>query len=376
MIGRAGRESSNWRARCGVCHGRAVILASGLSLVAVVASGLAAADPGPRVRPVQVEFDAPAGCSDAAAFFSSLRSRTDQVRPAADGEPHTTLQVRLSRARGHVLGELRVVDERGGTDTRKVQGANCGDVVQALSLTAALAIDPSALLSAPATTSVPEPASAAPPTLAPTPAPSTELPGTEALQTAESLSSRAATPIPSVEIGAGLVGAALLSTTFSTGVAFFARKILAGNGAFRPTLGIAIAHIRNDVLLSPGIVRVSLTDLAGTVCPLRWSASVVTFQPCVLAVAGWLAASGSQVTHSNSVDRLWLSAGGVLRAAAFLGHGLSLELEAGISALFFKRRFFTTIPSNVVAETPAISPIVGLGLTYGMLAGRSGVIPF
>ena len=353
-----------------------MILASGLSLVAVVVCGLAAAEPGPRVRPVQVEFDAPAGCSDVDSFFSSLRSRTDQVRQADGGEPHTTLQVRLSRTRGRILGELRVVDERGGTDTRKVQGASCDDVVQALSLTAALAIDPSALLSAPAITSVPEPASAALPAVAPTAAPATDRPGTDAPRPADSLAQRATTPVPSVEIGVGPVGAALLSASFSPGVTFFARKILAGDGAFRPTLGIAIAHIRNDVLSSPGVVQVSLTDLAGTVCPLRWSASGVTLQPCVLAVMGWLTASGLQVTHTNSVDRLWLSAGGVLRAAAFLGRGLSLELEAGISAPFFKRRFFATIPSNVVAETPAISPVVGLGLTYGLPARSPGVIPF
>ena len=138
-----------------------MLLASYLSLVFAAASGLATSDPGQGAKPVQVEFDAPAGCSSADAFFSSLTSRTDEVRQSEGNEPHTTIQVRLTRARGRVLGELRVVDDRGGTDTRKVQGASCDDVVEALSLTAALAVDPNALLSAPATVPVPA-ATAAP----------------------------------------------------------------------------------------------------------------------------------------------------------------------------------------------------------------------
>jgi hypothetical protein len=83
-------------------------------------------------------------------------------------------------------------------------------------------------------------------------------------------------------------------------------------------------------------------------------------------LAGWLSASGRQVTQSSTVDRLWLSAGGTIRTTAFLGRGFSLELDAGLTTPLLKRRFFSTIPSNVVAETPTLSPIVGLGLTYGL----------
>jgi hypothetical protein len=102
------------------------------------------------------------------------------------------------------------------------------------------------------------------------------------------------------------------------------------------------------------------------VCPLRWTASIVTFQPCAMALAGWFSASGRQVTRTSTADRLWLSVGGGVRTAAFLGHGFSLELEAGISAPLYKRRFYTTMPNNVVAETPAISPLFGLGLSFGL----------
>ena len=274
--------------------------------------------------------------------------------------------MRLTRARGHVVGELRMLGDHGGTDTRKVQGANCDDVVQALSLTAALALDPSALLSAPATSPTPVPpvpAAAAAPTVVPAaPEPSS----VSAAEPADTLSSRASRPVPGVEFSAGPVGTTVLVGNFSVGVALAVRKILAGDGSFRPSLGLAIAYVRNDAFRSPDVVQVGLAGLAGTACPLRWTAGVVTLQPCALVLAGWLSASGLQVNYPRTVDRPWLSAGGTLRTAAYLGHGLSLELEAGVSASLLKRRFYATTPSNVVAETPRVSPVVGLGLTFGL----------
>ncbi|HEY5284120.1 MAG TPA: hypothetical protein VIM14_15110 [Polyangia bacterium] len=300
-----------------------------------------------------------------------MRSRTDRVRQAVEDEPRTKLQVRLTRGHGQVLGELRLIADRGGTDTRKVQGASCDDVVQALSLTAALALDPSALLSAPATapapatTPAPELTTSAPATTPRVDAEPNERAPANTPQVDDSTSSRAKDRGPKAEFGAGVGGTTLLAGNLSPSAALVARRILGGDGAFRPTLGIAIVYVRNDVLQSPKSVTASLVGLGGTVCPLRWTANIITIQPCALVTAGWLSASGHQLTHTNTANRLWLSAGGTLRAAALLGHSLSFELEAGFTAPLLKRRFYATVPSDVVAETPTISPMVGVGLTYG-----------
>ncbi len=265
-------------------------LASYLLFVATTVPGLVAPDSAQVAKPVQVEFNAPAGCSSAEAFFGSLRSRTDQVRQADPGEPHTTLQVRLLRTRGHILGELRVVDDRGGADTRKVQGASCDDVVQALSLTAALAVDPSALLSAPATAPeaptptaeaiVKEPPAAKQPTVAKVPA-MVAVP-----TTAEVVASHATLLVPGFELGVGPMGGTLLASSAGLGATVTSRWTLADRGVLRASFGLAFIYLRNDAVQTPGAVRIVLTGLAATACPLRASTSIITFEPCALLLGG------------------------------------------------------------------------------------------
>jgi hypothetical protein len=292
------------------------------------------------------------------------------VRQADENEPHTTLQVRLTRTRGRVLGELRVVDDRGGTDTRKMQGASCDDVVQALSLTAALAVDPNALLSAPASapvatapgTEANATSAVANPPAAPKPS---ETDGAETADTIDATASRVPLDVPWFELGASAAGTALLTSSASPGLVVSSRWTLPGSGVWHTTLGLALAHVRNDIVQSPGALQVSLTGLLATACPLRFSTSILTLQPCALAVVGWLSASGREATYSYDINRLWLAAGGVLRLSAFVGDGLTLDLDGGVSAPLFKRRFYTTTKEHIVGETPSISPIISLGLSYG-----------
>lgn len=336
--------------------------ASALSLVAVVANLAATPDPVTEVKPVQVEFDAAAGCANANDFFTSLRFRTHLVREATGDEARTTLQVRLLGMRRYILGELRMVDDRGQTDTRRVQGANCDDVVQALALAAAVALDPSVLL--PATVTIPAPAPTGPAAPPPAIAPAVEE-SVNMRKPAGPLSPSASRIEPRYELGVASVGSALLSSGISPGVTIFGRWTPAGGGRFRPTLGLAVTYLRNDLLGSPGAAQASLTGLIVTACGMAWGASIVTVEPCGLVIAGLFSVRGHQVVRTSSVDLLWLSAGAVLRTQAHLGHSFVLDLEAGVSVPILSREFYTTLPSHVVEKTPTISPMVDLGLAYG-----------
>jgi hypothetical protein len=338
-----------------------VYLATTLSLLAAVAD-LTVPAQASEVKPVQVVVDAPLGCGDADEFFSSLRSRTHLVRPATGDEPHTTLRVRILETRRYAMGELRLVDSRGETDTRRVQGARCDDVVQALALAAAVALDPSVLLPSAKTTPEPEPTAASAP--APTIAPAVVEPGAVRKQTESPLSSDSQIE-PQFVLGTALVGSILLSSGTSPGAAIFGRWTPAGGGRLRPTVGIALTYFRNDVVQSPAAVQASLAGLVLTACGGGWRAGVMTVKPCGLVMSGWLSVSGREAIRPGSVDLLWLSAGVLARVAINVGGGFALDLEAGISAPFLRREFYVTAPSQVVEKTPTLSPQAGLGLAYG-----------
>ena len=341
-------------------------MAAGLLGLLLAAAAEAETAAGPK--PVEVQFTGPSGCSGERAFFDNLRLRTANVRPAAGDEPRTTLQVRLNRERGRVVGELRTVDAAGATETRRVQGASCDDVVQALSLTAALALDPSAILTAPPTMTSAD-ASNTPPSSQTTPTRTGEKPpepvaGGSSGPLAPPVPVTRSRPVPRVEGGAEVIGLAPLSDDFSPGIALALFKNVNRGDVFSPALGLTLLYVRNDLHRSPE--KASAVVLAGgaVACPVRLGVGFLAAQPCVQVLAGLISAAGRGLTYANRVDHLWLSVGGTVRLTALLGRGLSLVLEGGLGAPLYKRRYFATVPSNVIAETPTLSPLVGLGFTY------------
>jgi hypothetical protein len=172
------------------------VTSAGIGLWALVAL----AQTGPAVSvPVRVEFDAPPGCSDAEAFFAGVLARTRHVHRARPGETAVRLAVRVARSGGRVRGELRVNEAGAEAETRRVDGASCAEVVQVLSLTAALAIDPSASLLGPAAPEKPAATSSVRPPGASgaTPAPGRAGPGAAATSPpARAGAGAATTPMP------------------------------------------------------------------------------------------------------------------------------------------------------------------------------------
>ncbi len=337
---------------------KCVVLASAFPFLVVSLAG--ATESATALKPIQVQMEAPAGCANAEDFFSSLLSRTSLVRQAAEGEPHTTIQVRLIEMPRYVLGELRIVDDRGETDARKVQGATCDDVVQAVALAAAVALDPSVLL--PPTVAIPAPAKDAPASTEPHMAPEAVPP--QDVREPKDSGGRVLRSEQRFELGAALAGSLVVSTGMSPGLTIFGRWTPAGRSLLRPTLGLAVTYFRNDVLVSPGAAQATLGALAVTLCATVLSGRIVTIKPCGLIAGGLLSVQGYQVVHTSSVNLPWFSAGAVARTGVHFGGAYSLDFEAGISAAVPKREFYTTLPTHVVERTPTFSPIASLGLAY------------
>ncbi|HEX7596995.1 MAG TPA: hypothetical protein VF518_02210, partial [Polyangia bacterium] len=150
-----------------------------------------------------------------------------------------------------------MIDSGGGTDTRKVLGESCQDVEQALSLTAALALDPSASTATAPAAAAQNPVAPTSPTV-PAAAP-TEIPAAATRPVAvEGPAARPSPRVPAVEFGGGPVGLGVLSDRLSPGISLAVRKNLSGDSAFRPTLGLAMVYARSDLLPSQRIAQAAL----------------------------------------------------------------------------------------------------------------------
>ena len=313
---------------------------SGSALFQLVALGLPAAGSVEAPTPIRIVFDAPADCSTAEAFYQGVRSRTDRVRRAETGETGTELGVRVTKTSGRVHGELNLTGEHGESDRRVVDGETCDEVVEALSLTAALALDPTARVA-------PRPAALPPPPCPPAPPPSAAPTSFQLGLHARAVVAEVVTPTAS--FGGSIAATVSPSSMLPTG----------------PTFGFAVTYLANDVLTTPENGSMQLTTLGLTACPLRFDlGSGVFVDPCVVGKGGTLHARGLGVSNPAWVVRSWWSVGAEVALVVSLGAGFSVELAPSLDVPLVKRRFVSGEPPEEIGETPAVSAGAGLGIGY------------
>ena len=312
---------------------------------------------------VRIELDAPADCATAEGFYEKVRSRTERVRPVVEGEAGVRVVVRITRVGAKAHGELRVIGESGESDTRRVDGSTCTEVVEALSLTVALAVDPTARLVPPGASSSPSsgdttargPAVAATPAErdAPQPEPEPE-PPTEPEPRERALETR---------LGVKILAMNQVTPYVSFGGGGSLRFVMPWGAA--TSFGIAVVHVQNDLFSTADNASIRSTLVELSACPKRFlDPSVFTLEPCITGLGGTLAASGRDVASSSDVSRSYFALGGKLIGAAALGKGWAVELEAGMAVPLARRRFVILEPRRQVGETPSISALGGVGLAY------------
>jgi hypothetical protein len=337
----------------------------GIAIYPLVVLGLATTEaaptptPTPTPTPIRVALEAPPDCATAESFYQGIRDRTDRVRTAEQGENTVELSVRLVRAGSKVQGELRMSGEHGESDTRRVEGATCDEVLEALSLTAALALDPTArLVTPPAPASPPSaPAPVTPPSSgdkSPLPAYESPPPSAPPRQrfsefslSAQALVTALVTPGPSV--GGALVG-----------------RMAFDPDASGQSVSVGLLHLRNDLFEKPDEARYQLSGFSITGCPVRLRFSrLTTLEPCATTMAGWLTAEAVDVEISTDKVRTYWSLGALLYLRVSAGAGAALELLGGLTAPLTMRHFNVGEPPQPLGQTPVISPILGLGLSWG-----------
>jgi hypothetical protein len=371
-------------------------------LLSVLPIGLAAAlalatppsTPGNDAVAIRVEFDAPAGCSSADAFYAGLLTRMGHARRAAPGEDAVHLGVRLTRLGTKVRGELRMMDGPGDGDTRRVDGESCDAVVEVLSLTAALALvaqpphatpppAPPPRTPAPSRSpsSSPNPSTAPSPEAPPKPPESTPAP--EAPRPPEPPRPPDADKPPEIEkprppppehlgtrfrIGLQAVAADVnvITNSMNVGGGVGVRIERHAEGRPRASLGLTFLYASNDLVQTPEAISLQWTALAVSGCPPFSLGRIVTLQACAQAIGGWLTASGRGISNPGSSRRAWWSVGALLRASAHLGGGFALELEAGATVPLVERQFYVDTPDTTVGKTPTVAPLIALGLSLAL----------
>jgi hypothetical protein len=297
---------------------------------------------------IRIELDAPPDCATAEAFYENVRARTERVRPVVEGEAGVRVVVRITRVGTSAHAELRVIGEHGESDTRRVDGNTCTEVLEALSLTVALAVDPTVHLAPP------EPPERAPVYVEPPPPPPPPPPEEEPEPPARKLETRFA---------AALLAMGQVTPYVSFGGEVSLDFVMPWDAA--SSFGMAVMHVQNDLFAPADNASVRSTLFRLEACPKRFGdPGVVTLEPCFTGYGGWLGASGRDVAHSSSVSRSYFALGGTLVGAAALGKGWAAELSLGFAIPMVRRRFVVLEPRTQVAETPSMSALGGVGLTY------------
>jgi len=296
---------------------------------------------------IRLSYDAPASCPAETDLYDAIVARTDHVRRATSDESALEVNVRVSRTERGFVGEVRETVNHSESSARTVDGETCKEVVEALSLTIALSVDPNA--HAPVekpTPRAPAPAACPP---APEPVPAVANPPV---------------PIVQLELGFSVLATEVLTSDFSAGGALsagFSRKLGESSSA---SLELSLLFANTGLLATPASHKAEFEGLALDACPVRWQFGSVELGPCALANAGILEATGRGVSEPASVEHGWWSAGLDFKFSALLGGGFVFESALGATAPLVKRRFYTSLPDHVIAETPVISPLLRLGLGF------------
>jgi hypothetical protein len=97
-----------------------------------------------QVEPIRLTYRAYASCPTEGRFVREVTARTERARVATPGEAARAFLVTVTPETGTIRGLLSITSLGGSVSRREVTGDTCSEVVSALALITALAIDPSA----------------------------------------------------------------------------------------------------------------------------------------------------------------------------------------------------------------------------------------
>jgi hypothetical protein len=303
--------------------------------------GARAASAQQPAEPLRVELSAPAGCGTGDDFLRTVLARTGRARAAARGEAARTLHVEIvATDNGKLQGELSITEAAGqsASEKRSISSDSCHELVEALALFGALAVDPEAST---------EPLPSSP---TPTPAPKPNPPRRNSPPPAPSAQSHVALGVDGGVLSAGTASLLPLVEPF---VELSRASPTASRIAMTPSLRLAFSTTGGDTRpTADGPAHLHLTTVRLGGCPLELGiASTLQALPCVELGAGALTASGQTVAHPESHTLLWGSLGLAARLQWRPWPALSFEASGAVDLPFRRDHFYFDPASSSGANT-------------------------
>ncbi len=310
---------------------------SRLFACSVCAAWAASAGAATATYPVHLDYHAPAGCPDAAAFQLAISARAPEIRFENDAATLPAWVVTVARTGAGAKGELSF---DGGANVRTIEGESCASVVTALSVVAALRAREAA--------EAPEPAPAPVASSSPSPSP----PPAEASPPA---------PPPAAPHWSPAFGIAWLvqSARRSLGPSIFMGAERATPSVIAPSVRVGAARIVS--VDSDRSFGWWLLGLEG--CALRFglTSALAAHLPCIDVESGSLASSGFSADQS----RLWLAAGTSARLGVALTRALRLE-ATGIALVPITRDTFLSKPGEEAFRADVVLVRLAAGATLAL----------
>jgi hypothetical protein len=324
--------------------------------------------------PIRLDFEAPAGCPGRDEFIAHVRARTERVHfVGGDTASVSELYVKADYEGDRAVGRLRLGKSQDAE--RLVTGKNCPDVISALALIAAVAIDPTAITDpvmpgqatvAPAAPASPDPASQERALEVPIlVAPEKPEPAPERRSPLAWLGGMGAQG----EISRGL---GPRSITLAGG-SIFGEAGLALGATWKPAVRLAALLAASPTVLpeqTPDSGAATFTLMAGRLsfCPLEFS-PLASFRvrPCADFELGQLTGKGRPVDNGSvtslrtgAMTRVAVgqSAQGRIRVASRLW----LEMEAAAREPLLRQNFVFHTPDVAVVSVSPVELFAALGL--------------
>jgi len=319
-------------------------------------------------QPIDLSYHAYEGCPSERQFLDQVVGRAAKTELASERARGRKFVVTVTTQRKDTLGKLEIASG-GSTASREVKGLNCSEVVSALALFTALAIDPNASATPVASredSTAPAASSAAPPSTAAIPSVTAKPPDDDTSR--ESNASTRDSTAPGAKFLFGARGGAQggftggeATPSASLGGGLFVQASTAGFGSYR----LSGAYFAENNVSTAGF-RLFTGRLDG--CPVEIRlARGIALEPCLAFEVGRVEATSNETAQlTSSTARRWWLAGDLLGSLRFAPiPTFFAEVEAGPSVPFSRYVFYLGTETDTlgrVHQVPAVGWVVGLGL--------------